>query len=131
MRKTAIAVHDAHAFCLQVCEVIERIENAVSQPALPRRRAHPVEQQRILFFRRSCVILVIACVNLLPSHTALIQSLKQRPEPVRMLVVNGNWTLQFVPLFLFSAAHEPSLGCPSALELFQSKAAPVTGSHAL
>src|SRR5882724_6859081 len=51
---------------------------------------------------------MISRVDFLPCNATLIQSLKQRPEPVRMFVVNRDRSLQFVPLSCRAAAHQAS-----------------------
>src|SRR5258707_15095255 len=51
---------------------------------------------------------MISGVDFLPCDATLVQSLKQRPEPVRMFVVNRNRSLQFVPLSCRAAAHQAS-----------------------
>src|SRR5258708_14516599 len=51
---------------------------------------------------------MISGVDFLPCDATLVQPLKQRPEPVRMFVVNRNRSLQFVPLSCRAAAHQAS-----------------------
>src|SRR5260370_31636253 len=108
MTETTIAVDDAHAFTFKVRKIVERVENPVPQPPLPRRRAHAIEKQRILALRRRNIKIVVPRINLHPRHAALIQLLKQRPEPVRMLVVNGDGLFEPIPVPIRFRAHETS-----------------------
>ncbi len=62
--EAAVAVDHADALAFKVCQIVERIENAVAQTALPRRRAHTIEEQRIFALRRVHVVVVGARVNL-------------------------------------------------------------------
>src|SRR5467141_1772595 len=108
MIEATVAIDDAHAFTFEMRKIVERIENSVPQPPLPRRRAHAIEKQRILALRRCHIVVMVPCINLQPRHAALLQLLKQRPEPVRMLVVNGDGLFEPRPTRIRFRAHEAS-----------------------
>src|SRR6266478_1214242 len=108
MTERTIAVDDAHDFTFKVRKIVERIENSVPQPPLPRRRTHAIEKQRIPALRRCNIKVVVPRINLQPRQAAFIQLLKQRPEPVRMLVVNGDGLFEPIPVPIRFRAHETS-----------------------
>src|SRR5579859_3856362 len=97
-------------------QVIQRIENSVPHPALPRRRAHAIEQQRILPLRRTRVVLVITRVQLQPVHPARIHLLEQRHKPVGLLVINRNRLAALVPLLAHRLAHKLRHAPPNSKE---------------
>src|SRR6266403_3185492 len=106
MIEATVAIDDAHAFTFEVRKIVEGIENSVPQPPLPRRRAHAIEKQRILALRRCHIVVMVPRINLQPRHAALIQLLKQRPEPVRMLVVNGDGLFEPQPVPIRFHTHQ-------------------------
>src|SRR5882762_2569994 len=108
MIEATVAIDDAHALTFEVRKIVERIENPVPQSPLPRRRAHAIEEQRIIALRRRNIKIVVPRINLQPRHAAFIQLLKQRPEPVRMLVVNGDGLFEPRPVPIRFRAHEAS-----------------------
>ena len=119
MVEAPVPVDDAHALAFKVREIVERIENAVAQTTLPRRRTHAVEEQRIFPFRRSHIIVVVPRINLQPRHAAFVELLKQWPEPVRMLVVNGNGLFEPIAVSICLVVHEsshPALAIAASLE---------------
>ena len=85
------AVDDAHAELLEVGEVVQRVEDAVAAAAQVRRRAHAVEHEPVL--RAVAVGRVVGVplgVQRLVGHAAAIELGEQRPEPVRVLVVDAD-----------------------------------------
>src|SRR5260370_40947781 len=68
-------------------------------------------------------------IKLQPRNAALFQLLKQRPEPIRMLVINRNGPFESGAVSICLVAHEPSRlalffgvslwggGCPAVLGL--------------
>src|SRR5260370_26804835 len=108
MVETAIAVDDAYTFAFEVRKIVESVEDSVAQAALPRRRAHAIEEQGIFPFRRRWIVTVVACVNLHPGLAAFVELLEERPEPVRMLVVNGDRFFQLTAVALCFVTHETS-----------------------
>src|ERR1700694_5290672 len=108
MIEAPVAIDDAHAFTFEMRKIVERIENPMPQSPLPRRRAHTIEEQRILALRRCNIVIMVPRINLQPRHAAFIQLLKQRPEPVRMLVVNGDGLFEPRPAPIRFRAHETS-----------------------
>src|SRR2546426_497409 len=63
---------------------------------------------------------VVPRINLQPRHAAFIQLLKQRPEPVRMLVVNGDGLFEPRPVPIRFRAHEASrIPCKSLSSQFK------------
>ena len=88
-----VPVDHAHTVALEVRQVMERVEDRVAVPAQVRRRAHPVEHERV---RRPAVPgfeLVGGRVEPYVRHAAALQLLEQRPEPVRVLVIDGDGVL--------------------------------------
>src|SRR5580692_1984831 len=71
-------------------KVVERVKNPVANAALPRRRTHAVEEQRILALFRRDIVLMIPRVHLDPIRAARIELLEERLEPMLLLVVNGD-----------------------------------------
>src|ERR1700682_168890 len=108
MIEATVTIDDAHAFTFEVRKIVERIENPMPQPPLPRRRAHAIEEQRILALRRCHIVIVVPRINLQPRHAAFIQLLKQRPEPVRMLVVNCDGLFEPKPVPIRFHTHQTS-----------------------
>src|SRR5438552_16192778 len=103
-----VAVDHAHALAFEVRQIVERVEDAVAQAALPRRRTHAIEEQGMFLFRRVHVIVVMPRVNLQPRHATLVELLKQRSKPVRMLVINGNRLFEPVTVSVCLVTHETS-----------------------
>jgi hypothetical protein len=89
-----VAVDHPHAVLPQVGEIVQRVEDRVAVAAEVRRRAHPIEYQRIRRSLRRAVEAVARRVDARVGHAAPVQLLKQRPEPVGMLVVDGDRTLR-------------------------------------
>src|SRR5438309_883971 len=75
-------------------QIVQRVENAVAEPALPGRRAHAIEKERKLWFFGSRVVLMIARVHFSPCNAATVQAIEQRTKPVGMLIVDGDWLAQ-------------------------------------
>src|SRR6266446_1482987 len=101
-----VAVDDANALAFEVRQIVESIKNGVAQTALPRRRTHAIEEQRVFALRGVYVVVVMTRVNLQPRHAALMELLKERPEPIRMLVINGHGL--FEPVTVCLPTHETS-----------------------
>src|SRR2546426_12804797 len=75
---------------------------------------------------------VVPRINLQPRHAAFIQLLKQRPEPVRMLVVNGDGLFEPRPVPIRFRAHEASrIPCKSLSSQFKidRKSTRLNSSH--
>src|SRR5216683_8104209 len=96
----------------------------MAQAALPRRRTHAIKEQRILTLRRRHVEVVVPRVNFQPRHAALIQLLKQRPEPIRMLIVNGNGLFESIAVSICLVAHESSHLAPTFGASFKGRGRP-------
>src|SRR4029077_9407008 len=90
----------------EVREIVERIEDGVAEAALPRRRTHAIEEQRIFALGRRHVVIVVASVNLQPGDAALIELLEERAEPVRMLVINGDRLFEAGAISIDLIAHK-------------------------
>src|SRR5687768_7765438 len=72
-------------------EVMLRVKDVVAAPPQIRRRAHAIEHQRepgVLV--AGWVEAMERGIDALVTGAAPVQFLKQRPEPVRMLVINAN-----------------------------------------
>ena len=89
----ARAVHHAHAVALELVQVLGRVEDAMPDAAPPRGRAHAVEEQRVRRPGRAGLVAVAGRVEPGVGHTAKLQLGEQRPEPVGMLVVDGDRTV--------------------------------------
>ena len=115
MRERARPIHDADPLRFQMLQVIDRVENYMAQAALPRRRAHAVEYQRVIRFAQRRIVRVFAGVNFLPVHAARVQLLKQRPVPIRVLVVNADRFRKLYPAHggAVCSAHDFLFGCLS------------------
>src|SRR5438874_366861 len=62
--EATVAVHYPHTLGFKVRKIIQGVEDSVSQAALPCRRAHAIEQQRILALRRGGVVVMMARLDL-------------------------------------------------------------------
>jgi hypothetical protein len=91
-----------------VRKVVQRVEDSVAKPTLPRRGAHAIEKQRILALRRSYVVVMVPRIDLEPRHAAFIKLLKQRPEPVGVLVINSDGFFHPVTISMDLIVHESS-----------------------
>src|SRR3989475_4689072 len=74
-------------------EIVQRIEDGVPVPAQIRRRAHAVEDERIGRTPVASLEPVPRGVEPHIRHTASIELLEQRPEPVGVLEVDRDGTL--------------------------------------
>src|SRR6267378_2417540 len=108
MIEATVAIDDAHALTFEMRKIVERIENPMPQPPLPRRRAHAIEEQRILPLRRCHIVIMVPRINLQPRHASFIQLLKQRSEPVLMLVINGDGLFEPKPVPIGFHTHQTS-----------------------
>src|SRR5438093_5289100 len=84
-----IAIDHSHAVTLQVGKVVPRIKDRVPRPAQVRRRAHPIEHQRVWWLARP-MGRAKSVPRRIEAHIwgpTADQLGEQRPEPVRVLVV--------------------------------------------
>jgi len=84
----ARAVEDGHAPALQMREIVARIEDRFAQPPLPGRRAHPVEDERKIFFGLRRIEPVARGVDPYVRDLPPRKLGEERLEPVRVLVEN-------------------------------------------
>ena len=85
------AVEDLYAAGLEVLQKAQRVEDLVAMIAVPGRRAHAVEDEGVLLFgmvRR--VVEMVGREKLYVRRAAAVQLGKQRLEPVRLLVIDGD-----------------------------------------
>src|SRR5579885_2911829 len=115
----ARAIDDANADFLEVIQIIERVEDAVGQAALPGGGAHAIEDQRVFRPARGHIIRVMARVDLVPRRVPQLHLLKQGAEPIGMLVVNPDGLGQFPAVSVCSVDHHFSIS-----SLQKTKAAP-------
>jgi hypothetical protein len=84
-------VHHAHAEVLEMGQVVQRVEDAVAAAAQVGRRAHAVEDQaELAAVAVGGVVAVAAGIERYVGDGAAIELGEERPEPLRVLVVDGN-----------------------------------------
>src|SRR5271170_1822438 len=113
--KCAQSINDAHAPPLQVIEKSLRIENAIAVLAIPRRRAHPVDDQGEAILRMLLNgVSMAGRIDLHVGRATTVKFGKQRLEPVLLLVINRNrfghksfaaLSIPFYPIALEGAIH--------------------------
>src|SRR5262249_21786087 len=83
-------------------EIVERVEDPVAVAAVVRRRAHAIEDQRIFAVAVGLnVEMMTRRIHALVRRATLVELVEQRTKPVRMLVINSNWTVELGHLIYF------------------------------
>jgi hypothetical protein len=91
------AVEDVDLLLLEVAEVVVGVEDGGAAAAFPRRRTHPVEHERgtVAVPRRLARIeSMLAGVDEGIRRLAPVELMEERPEPVRVFVVDRDGTLR-------------------------------------
>ena len=77
-------------------KVVEGVEDTVAVSAVISRRAHAIEHQRIPAVAVGLDIEMMTCgIHPFVRRASFVELVEQRTKPMRMLVIDSNWTAEF------------------------------------
>src|SRR5262249_3578921 len=113
-----LAIDHARPQPLEMSEVVERVEDPMAVSAVVGGRTHAIEDQRVLAVAvRLDIEMMTRRIHPLVRRASLVELIEKWTKPVRMLVIDSNWTAEFGHLYVLSFR-----GPKTILEKFRQKA---------